>query len=92
MPGLHVKFDVRPEEFLSHLADAAYRVAIKRGFKGSFLDFELELYKSLREVIKKDMVVADLCGLFTVCQESDRYEPWSKKSDEVYRDFSATID
>ena len=84
MPGLHVKFDVRPEEFLSHLADAAYRVAIKRGFKGSFLDFELGLYESLREVIKKDMVVDDLSGLFTVCQESDRYEPWSQKSEELF--------
>jgi hypothetical protein len=36
------------EDFLADLTDAVYRVALRHGFKGSFLEFELELWSALR--------------------------------------------
>ncbi|MBI2082166.1 MAG: hypothetical protein HYT76_01220 [Deltaproteobacteria bacterium] len=83
MPGLHVKFEISPEEFLSHLADAAYQVALKQGFRGSFIDLRLGLQRALHEMIRKDMFVTDLCGLYTICQEAEKIEPWSEKAEEV---------
>ena len=37
-----------PEEFLAEITDAAYRVALRHGIKGSFLDIELGLWEALR--------------------------------------------
>jgi hypothetical protein len=39
------------EALLSQLTDAAYRVALRHGIKGSFIDFQLELWQKLREVL-----------------------------------------
>jgi hypothetical protein len=36
------------EELLARLADAAYRVALRRGVRGPFIDLELELWRALR--------------------------------------------
>ncbi|MBI2981225.1 MAG: hypothetical protein HYY44_02815 [Deltaproteobacteria bacterium] len=83
MPGLHVKFELSPEDFLSHLTEAAYQVALKQGFRGSFVDLRLGLQRALREMIKKDMFVTDLCGLYTICQEAEKLEPWSKEAEKV---------
>jgi hypothetical protein len=45
---------VMPEEFLAKLTDAAYRVVLRHGIKGSFLDVELALWKALRSVASKE--------------------------------------
>jgi hypothetical protein len=39
------------EALLSRLTDAAYRVALRHGIKGPFIDFQLELWQKLREVL-----------------------------------------
>jgi hypothetical protein len=39
------------EALLSRLTDAAYRVALRHGIKGSFIDFQLDLWQKLREVM-----------------------------------------
>jgi hypothetical protein len=42
------------EDFLAELADSAYRVALRHGFKGSFLQVELGIWNALREVFAKE--------------------------------------
>jgi hypothetical protein len=39
------------EALLSRLTDAAYRVALGHGIKGSFIDLQLDLWQKLREVL-----------------------------------------
>ena len=41
-------------EFLNHLTQASYQVAVKTGFRGSFIHFLEELQKALKVVISKD--------------------------------------
>jgi len=39
------------EGFLAELTDAAYRVALRHGIKGSFVDVEFGLWQALRQVL-----------------------------------------
>ena len=39
------------EGFLAELTDAAYRVALRHGIKGTFVDLELDLWQALRQVL-----------------------------------------
>jgi hypothetical protein len=39
------------DELAAHLTEAAYGVALRHGIKGSFLEFELALWKALRAVV-----------------------------------------
>jgi hypothetical protein len=39
------------EALLSRLTDSAYRVALRHGIKGSFIDLQLDLWQKLREVL-----------------------------------------
>ncbi len=88
MPGLHVRFEVSPEDFLAHLTEAVYAVAMQHGFKDSFLKMELELWDALREIIRKDMWVATQCGSekLGICTASCRSEPWSKEAEKILED------
>jgi hypothetical protein len=43
------------ESLLAELTDAAYRVAVRQGIKGSFVDAELGLWHALREVLEREM-------------------------------------
>src|SRR5262249_31948867 len=43
----------RHEDLLAELAEAAYRVALRHGIKGSFIDVEIDLWHGLREVLRK---------------------------------------
>lgn len=45
-----------PEEFLGQLTDAAYQVALRHGLRGSFLDVELELWRELRAVLRREIL------------------------------------
>ena len=50
----HVELIAKHEEdFLARITDAAYRVALKHGFKGSFVDLQLELWSVLRDVVAR---------------------------------------
>lgn len=84
MAGFHVKFDVPPEEFLAHLTQAVYRAALKHGLKVPFIKVEMDIQNAIREVIRRDMFVADVCGMYTVCHEASRFDPWSKEAKEAY--------
>jgi hypothetical protein len=43
------------EEFLAELSAAAYGVALKHGLRGSFLDVELDLWRELRGVLRREL-------------------------------------
>lgn len=63
MAGIHVKFGVTPEEFVSDLTQATYDVLLQHGFKAPFIEVELGLHEALRRVVRKDMMVSPNCGL-----------------------------
>jgi hypothetical protein len=52
MKRVHNEVDRRAEEYLAELTDAAYRVALRHGLKGAFVDVELELWRALRHVVR----------------------------------------
>jgi hypothetical protein len=52
--------DPAREELLADLTQAAYGVTLRHGFRGSFLEVELELWRVLREVLARRKEVA-LC-------------------------------
>ena len=85
MAGIHVKFDISPEKFLADLTIAAYEVGLKYGFKGSFVDFETEIYCALYDVIRKEMQVSPMCGscVSGTCREAPRYTPWTPEADRA---------
>ncbi|HEY7428109.1 MAG TPA: hypothetical protein VH682_28005 [Gemmataceae bacterium] len=41
------------EDLLAELTTAAYRVALRHGIKGAFIDVELELWRELRGVLDR---------------------------------------
>lgn len=43
------------EALLAELTDAAYRVALRHGFKAPFLDVELGLWRALRQVLAREL-------------------------------------
>ncbi|OAI49930.1 hypothetical protein AYO44_18185 [Planctomycetaceae bacterium SCGC AG-212-F19] len=45
------------EEFLAHLTDAAYRVALKHKCQGYFVDVQLDLWAALRKVVAHELDV-----------------------------------
>jgi hypothetical protein len=42
------------KEFLTKLAEASYQVALKLGFRGTFISFLSDLEEALHEVVRKD--------------------------------------
>ena len=86
MAGIHVRFEVTPESFLSNLTDAAYKVALKHGFKAPFDEVELDLLKALRKIMEQDMQVSPACGNSKVCLEAEHLSPWSQESQKLFRE------
>jgi hypothetical protein len=84
MAGIHVKFDTQPEEFLGQLTEAAYRVALKGGFKASFIDVELDMQEALRDVIRQYMVACSYCGKTQKCIKAIRHEPFSAEANKLF--------
>ncbi len=62
MSGIHVKFEISPDQFLSDLTQTTYQVALKHGFKSSFVEVELALNEAIRRIIRQDMMVSPACG------------------------------
>ena len=89
MAGIRVKPSISPEEFLAHLSEAAYRVALRHGFKTPFVEMELDLEQALHEVMRMDMVISDLCGLNQVCYEAMNYELWTPEADKTFAEMTA---
>ena len=45
--------EIRLEEFAAELTEAAYAVALQHGARDKWLDLQLELWKALKETVKK---------------------------------------
>ena len=45
--------EIRLEEFTAELTNAAYAVALRHGARDKWLDLQLELWKALKETVKK---------------------------------------
>ena len=85
MPGIHVKFDVTPETFLTHLTEAAYEVVLKHGLKASFDVVELDLLEALRGVIGNDMQASHACGSGS-CLKAERFDLWSPEAEKIFEE------
>ncbi len=88
MAGIHVKFEVTPEQFLSDLTDAAYQVALRYGLRARFDQVELDLLTALRQVIQDEMQVSRACGISKECCEAMRHEPWSEEACKLFKEDS----
>ena len=85
MAGIHVKFEVTPETFLSRLTEAAYHIALKYGFQASFVDVELDLRAALRQIIDEDMRASTACGSADcLAFKTDSLAPWSKEAKKLF--------
>jgi hypothetical protein len=49
------RLDNSAEDFLATVTDAAYRVSLKHGFSGNFVDLQLELWSTLRNVVARQL-------------------------------------
>lgn len=85
MAGIHVRFDVSPEEFLAHITDAAYEVALRHGFRVPFVEVEIDLHRALRNVINRDMLVSEACGSAECLSfKKESFEPWTEKAKKLF--------
>jgi len=55
VPPARLRLDTSAEDFLARLTDAAYRVSLKHGFSGNFVDLQLELWSTLRNVVARQL-------------------------------------
>jgi hypothetical protein len=55
LPALPPKEDSKLKEILQQVAEAAFTVAAKTGFQGSFIHFLEELNQALEAVIRRDI-------------------------------------
>ena len=62
MSGMHIKFKISPEELVAQLTNAAYETVLKYGFKEPFIEVELDLLASMRNVVERDIIISDFCG------------------------------
>ncbi len=85
MSGIHVKFEVTPEQFVSDLTQATYDVMLKYGFKAPFIEVELGLHSAIRRVVHKDMMVSPNCGQPN-CLAKAHYEWDSPEGRKILRE------
>jgi hypothetical protein len=85
MSGAHLRFDVPLDRFLEDLSEAACQTVLKRGFRQPKAPLKAAMTKALKKVLKKSMQVSPQCGMsiIGICSHSERFEPWSKKADEL---------
>ncbi|MGE5591102.1 MAG: hypothetical protein ACM3ZA_10875 [Bacillota bacterium] len=68
---LHVKLDGRTlEDMVEEVARAAWQAS---GQTGPVLP---EVHEAVRDALRHYVVAMDICGLASVCQESEEYDPW----------------
>lgn len=70
MPRFHLRHDTGIDSFLDHLV-AATRTP------GAGAAPEAEVRVALREVLRKDMMQADICGLFATCSDVGFRDPFA---------------
>ena len=49
--SLTIESSNRQEAYVAEVTDTAYQAAIRKGFNGSFLELELELWYALKNVL-----------------------------------------
>ena len=42
------------EEQIAHLTESAYHAVLERGYRGSFLELELSIWKAIRHAVEYD--------------------------------------
>lgn len=85
MAGSHLKFNISPDEFVDHLTEAAYRVALRNGLKAPFVDVEMGIRGAIRRVISRDIRVTAICGLMPHCTVARRIRPFTKEADDLFQ-------
>jgi hypothetical protein len=60
--ALNDRLEVLLKEFLSKVTEASYQVALKTGFRGSFMTFLSDLQDALDQVVHKDRELARRLG------------------------------
>jgi hypothetical protein len=73
------------EHLLAELTDAAYRVALRHGLRGPFLDVELDLWTALRAVLAKELAVTDRPDLAPDVRVPAASENPSEAVEETYQ-------
>lgn len=76
------------EEFLAELTDAAYRVALCHGLRGSFLRVQLDMWSALRAVLAGWEAAAGKIALSSVAPEGTH--PDGASAEGPCRRFSVT--
>lgn len=88
MLAAHLNFNLTLDTFLDHLSRAAYQSVMEQGFAGNAKQLYQDLQRGLQRVITHDMFMTDQCGLFTVCEEATRFEPWSEAAKAAEQEMS----
>lgn len=60
--ALNDRVEALLKEFLTKVTEASYQVALKTGFRGSFITFLSDLQNALEQVIHKDRDLARRLG------------------------------
>lgn len=68
--GIHLKFGLLPDQFMSDMARASYEAVLKHGFKGAFIDVELDILEAIHRIIKRDMMMSPSCGDKECCKKA----------------------
>jgi len=72
-----VRIGVTLDQMLGELAEAAWQTA-KPAVNAKNADkLRGDLTRALRDVIRRDMIWSDICGLAVVCTDSTASEPWT---------------
>jgi hypothetical protein len=58
------------EDLIAEITDAAYRAALRHGVRGVFLDLELEIWHSVREVLDAEFYGAGRAGRADAARQS----------------------
>lgn len=78
-----LRLDKSLQGLLDELTASAVAVAERLGAQGPTLRSEMET--ELKEVLRRDLVVSDLCGLSALCEEAEFFEPFSEAAEQLER-------
>jgi hypothetical protein len=77
--GRPSRYDFDREELLAELTDAAYRVALRKGVEGAFIDLELDLWRALGKVVGRAKYAGLVAKLLHKGGKEQFLEPWLKE-------------
>jgi hypothetical protein len=76
-----LRLDKTVQGFLDELTSSAVTVAEAHGATGEGMRARMEA--ELKEVIRRELVVSDICGLSAICDEGEFFEPFSEEALEL---------